>query len=158
MKSKRFFKGMVVKRRGLAVLFASVVVIWGVVVYEFGQLLSTKVEQPINKLELQSLRQEMEDTLRLDYRDPFSPIEEVIRPNVGAMPENHQAPQIRMPELCYKGIIRGTDGIIKALVEYRGDVLMVSEGEMIGDAIVGRICSKSITVCIGSVKQDFESQ
>lgn len=90
------------------------------------------------------------DSLRLDYRDPFleSGKAKIVVPTekVAAIPES----PAQMPSLKYKGMVKGKDGTVKALVENKGEIVPIAKGGMLEKVRIIEIEPEHILVRFGN--------
>jgi len=120
------------------------VAVWCIVGYRIFRWISPK-ETPLaravtTKTEIVN---QAEDSLMLDYRDPF--LGDVREPRVSDYHDS-PAPEPVMPSLAYKGLIRDGNGIIKAMIYHEGRLDGYSKGAVIGGVRLTEITAEYIIV------------
>lgn len=127
-------------------LTLAAVAVWCIIGYKIYQWISPKEPQSVSvmapKVENDS---QVEDSLMLDYRDPFLGI---IRESRVA--DNHYnpepAPEPVMPSLAYKGLISDRNGVVKAMISHDGRLDGYTKGAVIDGVCVTDINAEYIIV------------
>lgn len=138
------------KKLLLVALVIAVLAVWGLVGFRVWNWTRPEITQSVKtekKIESNSVT---EDSLRLDYRDPFleSGNDKAIVPaeKVAAIPEH----SVQMPPLKYKGMVKGKEGTVKALVESKGEVVSLAKGAVLEKVRVVEIEPEHIRVQFGN--------
>ena len=138
------------KKLLLVALVIAVLAVWGLVGFRVWNWTRPEITQSVKtekKIESNSVT---EDSLRLDYRDPFleSGNDKAIVPaeKVAVIPEH----SVQMPPLKYKGMVKGKDGTVKALVENKGEVVSLAKGAVLDKVRVVEIELEQIQVQFGN--------
>ena len=127
-------------------LLAAAVVIWCLVGYRVWRWFSPKDAPVVAAVApVAAPASPAEDSLLLQYRDPFFKEEEAVAA-VSPAPVPEPATEPVMPALSYKGLIRDGDGCVKALVAFDGKVDAYRVGEKIGEVKVLAISPEALTV------------
>lgn len=138
------------KKLLLVALVIAVLAVWGLVGFRVWNLARpeiTKSAKAEKKTESQSIPK---DTLHLDYRDPFLESGKaktvVLLEKVATIPK----PLVQMPPLKYKGMVKGKNGTVKALVESKGEVVSLAKGAVLEKVRVVEIEPEHIQVLFGN--------
>lgn len=138
------------KKLLLVALVIAVLAVWGLVGFRIWNLARPEITESVKtekKTESQSIPK---DTLRLDYRDPFLESGKaktvVLSEKVATIPK----PLVQMPPLKYKGMVKGKDGTVKALVESKGEVVSLAKGTVLEKVRVVEIGPEHIQVQFGN--------
>lgn len=138
------------KKLLLVALVIAVLAVWGLVGFRIWNLACPEITESVKtgkKIEFNSVPK---DSLRMDYRDPFleSGNAKAIVPaeKVAAIPEH----PVNMPPLKYKGMVKGKDGTVKALVENKGEIMPLAKGAMLERVRVVEIEPEHIMVQFGN--------
>ncbi len=138
------------KKLLLVALVVAVLAVWGLVGFRIWNLTRPKITESVKTEKRSETHSIPKDSLRLDYRDPFleSGNAKAIVPEkkVAAIPEH----PVQMPPLKYKGMVKGKDGTVKALVENKGDVVSLAKGAMLEKVRVVEIEPEHILVQFGN--------
>lgn len=138
------------KKLLLVALVIAVLAVWGLVGFRVWNLARPEVTQSVKTEKKTETHFVTKDSLRLDYRDPFleSGNAKAIVPEkkVAAIPEH----PVQMPPLKYKGMVKGKDGTVKAIVENRGEVVFFAKGAMLERVRVVEIEPEHILVQFGN--------
>lgn len=82
-------------------------------------------------------------TLFLNYRDPFlSNGQNTVK---AESPAARKA-SVPRPTIKYKGILRGKDGIQRAIVEYQGKISTLAKGESLVGVKIHEMAPESISI------------
>ncbi len=138
------------KKLLMGALVMAVLAVWGLVGFRIWNLARPEITESVKtekKTESQSVPR---DSLRLDYRDPFLESGKaktiVLSEKVAAIPK----PPVQMPPLKYKGMVKGKDGTVKALVESKGEVVSLAKGAVLEKVRVVEIEPENIRVQFGN--------
>ena len=127
-------------------LLAAAVVIWCLVGYRVWRWFSPKEGSTMKVTAPAAVSTPVaEDSLMLNYRDPFFEKEPVVV-SASPAPVPEPVPEPVMPAISYKGLIRDGDGCVKAQVAFNGQVDGYRIGEKIGDVKVLAISLDALTV------------
>lgn len=138
------------KKLLLVTLVIAVLAVWGLVGFRVWNLARPEVPQSVKTEKKTETHFVTKDSLRLDYRDPFleSGNVKAIVPEkkVAAIPEH----PVQMPPLKYKGMVKGKDGTVKALVENKGEIVPIAKGGMLEKVRIIEIEPEHILVRFGN--------
>lgn len=131
-------------------LVIAVLAVWGLVGFRIWNLTRPEITQSAKTEKKTEDHSIPNDSLRLDYRDPFmeSGKAKIVVPTekVAAIPES----PAQMPPLKYKGIVKGKDGTVKALVENKGEIVPIAKGGMLEKVRIIEIEPEHILVRFGN--------
>lgn len=134
----------------LVALVIAVLAVWGLVGFRVWNLARPEITESAKTEKKAETYSIPKDSLRLGYRDPFleSGNAKIIVPaeKVAAVPES----SAQMPPLKYKGMVKGKDGTVKALVENKGEVVSLAKGAMLEKVRVVEIKPEHILVQFGN--------
>lgn len=134
----------------LVALMIAVCAVWGLVGFRVWKLAHPEITESVKTEKKQEPQSFPMDSLRLDYRDPFLESGKVIA--IAPLKEVAVAhePPIQMPPLKYKGIVKGKDGTVKALVENKGEIVSLAKGAVLDKIRVIEIEPEHILVQFGN--------
>lgn len=156
MKYKRFTEAMN-KKLHTIVLFAGVLIIWGLIAFRVWKWL--RPEQAVLHSEQVDIQDDhpLPDTLILDYRDPFLP-EEKHSAKVEMILDAVVKTSEPLPSVRYKGMLRGKDGVRRAIIEYQGQIFTLAKGVSLVGITIREISPESIFVMWNGKMQTIEVQ
>ena len=145
------------KKVNTVILLIIVLIIWGLVVFRIWKWL--KPEQLVSCLAQTEAAHDMSApaALILDYRDPFLS-EERSPDKTGTVVSAVERTSVQPPSIKYKGILRGKDGVKRAVVECRGEISTPAAGESVSGMKIREITPESIAVIWDGQLQIFEVQ
>ena len=129
-----------------SLLTLAAIAVWCIIGYRIYRWISPK-EKPATSVVMPKVESnsQVEDSLMLNYRDPFLGI---LRESRGT--DNHYspepAPEPVMPSLAYKGLISDRDGIVKAMISHDGRLDGYTKGAVIDGVCVTEINAEYIIV------------
>ena len=125
------------KKLALVLLVVLVLFVWGLIGVRIWKM--TKTQEPPRQVETvrdKAPQAVTPDTLLLNYRDPFLDKQRVEAKRETVSEVRSVAAEMPMPQLAYKGLVRGKDKKIRAIVEVDGEVKTFAVGEQIQGARV----------------------
>ena len=125
------------KKLTLVLLVVLVLFVWGLIGVRIWKM--TKTQEPPRQVETvrdKAPQVVTPDTLLLNYRDPFLDKQRVEAKRETVSEVRSVAAEMPMPQLAYKGLVRGKDKKIRAIVEVDGEVKTFAVGEQIQGARV----------------------
>lgn len=125
------------KKLTLVLLVVLVLFVWGLIGVRIWKM--TKTQEPPRQVETvrdKAPQAVTPDTLLLNYRDPFLDKQRVEAKRETVSEVRSVAAEMPMPQLAYKGLVRGKDKKIRAIVEVDGEVKTFAVGEQIQGARV----------------------
>ena len=138
------------KKLLLVALVIAVLAVWGLVGFRVWNWTRPEIAQSVKTEKKKESNSVTKDSLRLDYRDPFLESRNaktvVLSEKVAAIPEH----PVQMPPLKYKGMVKGKDGTVKALVESKGEVVSLAKGAVLNKVRVVEIEPEQIRVQFGN--------
>ncbi len=137
---------MVKNKIATTLLTIAAIAIWCIVGYRIFRWISPK-ETPVANIaspKVESGRQP-EDSLMLDYRDPFLGSVKEVKSTVNSY-VSEPVPEPAMPSVAYKGLIRDGDGIVKAMIAHEGRLEGFTKGAVIDGLRLTDITAEYIVV------------
>lgn len=131
-------------------LLIAVVLIWSVIIIRVVHG-SRQIEPPVvEKLPEKTAVNDLKDSLKLDYRDPF--LGKFVRVNQDRKPVRPQVRLVRkepeqppVPDFTFKGLIGNASGR-RAMIMKNGSLHILGHGDMIGDFKVTGIFPEYVIV------------
>lgn len=134
----------------LVVLVTAVLAVWGLVGFRIWNLARPEVKENVKAEKKTESLDSPNDSLHLDYRDPFLESGKTKTVVMSEKDASIPKPLVQMPPLKYKGMVKGKDGTVKALVESRGEVVSLAKGSVLDKVRVVEIEPEHIQVQFGN--------
>ena len=145
------------KKINTAILLAIVLFIWGLVAYRIWKWLRPEPQVSFSEQSDEPREVPAPATLNLNYRDPFLSDERSPEKT-----ENNAHATMKLSEpqplIKYKGLLRGKDGVQRAIIEYHGDISTVAIRESVAGVKIIEIMPESITVVWNGQLQTLDVQ
>lgn len=141
------------KKVNTVILLSLVLLIWGVVAFRIWKWVKPEHSVPHSDFVEMADDKTPPATLFLNYRDPFlsNGQNTVKAESPAARKASVPRPTIKIK---YKGILRGKDGIQRAIVEYQGKISTLAKGESLVGVKIYEMAPESISI-ITSVQLNF---
>lgn len=131
------------KKVNTVILLSLVLLIWGGVAFRIWIWVKPEHSVPHSDFVEMADDKTPPATLLLNYRDPF--LSKGKNTATTVAPAARKASEPR-PAIKYKGIVRGKDGIQRAIVEYQGKISTLAKGESIVGVKIHEMAPESISI------------
>lgn len=131
------------KKVNTVILLSLVLLIWGGVAFRIWKWVNP--EHSVSHSDFVEMADDKTPpaTLFLNYRDPFlSKGQNTVKTESPAA----RKASVPRPTIKYKGILRGKDGIQRAIVEYQGKISTLAKGESLVGVKIHEMAPESISI------------
>lgn len=155
MKYEKFINVMN-KKVNTILLLSIVLFIWGLVAFRIWKWV--KPEQPVSyPVQTETIDDKpLPAKLILNYRDPFLSAGYSNRKTETTAHSTRKHAAAPRPSLKYKGMLRGKDGIKRAIVEHQGEISTLAIGESLVGVEIIEIAPEEITVMWNKQREKIE--